>query len=402
MKIFWKKRGQTSLMDRSESLSKGAVPSYFPQLSFYLSDNLFMKASNIKTVGILTSGGDAPGLNAAIRALCIAGKNKYGMKFIGVRNGYRGLIDGDCFKMDDIDLSGLINQGGTILGTSRVKPFKNPVEDPKTGLLPVEGIKQTFKKYKLDALVCLGGNGTNTTASLLSQEGFNVIGLPKTIDNDIVGTDETFGFRTAIDVATNGIEAIRTTARSHHRVMVVEIMGHKVGWLGLYAGVAGNADAILLPEIPYDIKKLGKFIKARKDAGHEYSIIACSEGALDINESKLSKKEFKKSREAMTQSIGFRVAKELEAETGLETRTSVLGYLQRGGNPNPYDIVLATKIGAAAADFLAEKRFGNLVAVKGGNIVATPLSEVAGVVKPIPMDEPLLETARNLGICFGD
>ncbi len=370
----------------------------FTQLFF---DNKNMK-ENIKTIGILTSGGDAPGLNAAIRALCIAGKNKYGMKFVGVRNGYRGLIDGDCFKMDHMDFDSMINMGGTVLGTSRVKPFKNPVPDPKTGLLPVDGIKQTFKKFKLDALVCLGGNGTNTTASLLSDEGFNVIGLPKTIDNDIVGTDETFGFRTAIDVATNGIEAIRTTARSHSRVMVVEIMGHKVGWLGLYAGIAGNADAILLPEIPYDIKKLGKFIKARKAAGHNYSIIACSEGALNIEESKLSKKEFKKSREAMTQSIGYRVAKELEAETGLETRTSVLGYLQRGGEPSPYDMILATKIGAAAADFLAQKKFGNLVAVKGGEITATPLSTVAGVVKPIPANDPMLQTARNLGICLGD
>ena len=370
----------------------------FTQLFF---DNKNMK-ENIKTIGILTSGGDAPGLNAAIRALCIAGKNKYGMKFVGVRNGYRGLIDGDCFKMDHMDFDSMINMGGTVLGTSRVKPFKNPVPDPKTGLLPIDGIKQTFKKFKLDALVCLGGNGTNTTASLLSDEGFNVIGLPKTIDNDIVGTDETFGFRTAIDVATNGIEAIRTTARSHSRVMVVEIMGHKVGWLGLYAGIAGNADAILLPEIPYDIKKLGKFIKARKAAGHNYSIIACSEGALNIEESKLSKKEFKKSREAMTQSIGYRVAKELEAETGLETRTSVLGYLQRGGEPSPYDMILATKIGAAAADFLAQKKFGNLVAVKGGEITATPLSTVAGVVKPIPANDPMLQTARNLGICLGD
>lgn len=374
-----------------------------PTLNFnqLLFDNKNMK-ENIKTIGILTSGGDAPGLNAAIRALCIAGKNKYGMKFVGVRNGYRGLIDGDCFKMDNMDFDSMINMGGTVLGTSRVKPFKNPVPDPKTGLLPIDGIKQTFKKFKLDALVCLGGNGTNTTASLLSDEGFNVIGLPKTIDNDIVGTDETFGFRTAIDVATNGIEAIRTTARSHSRVMVVEIMGHKVGWLGLYAGIAGNADAILLPEIPYDIKKLGKFIKARKAAGHNYSIIACSEGALNIEESKLSKKEFKKSREAMTQSIGYRVAKELEAETGLETRTSVLGYLQRGGEPSPYDMILATKIGAAAADFLAQKKFGNLVAVKGGEITATPLSTVAGVVKPIPANDPMLQTARNLGICFGD
>lgn len=361
-----------------------------------------MKTTAVKTVGILTSGGDAPGLNAAIRALCVAGKNKYGMKFIGIRNGYRGLIDNDTFKMETLDFDALVNAGGTCLGTSRVKPFKNPEPDPKTGLLPIEGIKETFKKNKLDALVCLGGNGTNTTASLLYKAGFNVIGLPKTIDNDIVGTDESFGFQTAIEVATEGIEAIRTTARSHHRVMVVEIMGHKVGWLGLYSGVAANADVILLPEIPYDIKKIGKFIKARKDAGYEYSIIACSEGALSVEESKLSKKEFKKARESMTQSVGFRVAKEVEAETGLETRTSVLGYLQRGGEPKPYDIILATKLGAAAADFLANKDFGKLVAINGGKIVGTPLDVVEGVVKPITQDNPLLQTARNLGICFGD
>lgn len=361
-----------------------------------------MKTSSIKTVGILTSGGDAPGLNAAIRALCIAGKNNYGMKFIGIRNGYRGLIDNDTFKMDELDIDALINEGGTCLGTSRVKPFKNPVPDPKTGLLPVEGIKETFKKNKLDALVCLGGNGTNTTASLLSEAGFNVIGLPKTIDNDIYGTDETFGFHTAVDVATEGLYSIKTTARSHSRAMVVEIMGHKVGWLGLYAGIAGKADVILLPEIPYDIKKIGKYLKEKKAAGQNHFIIACSEGAMNLEEGKLSKKEFKKARENMTESVGFRVAKEIEAETGIETRTSVLGYTQRGGTPHPYDIILGTKVGAAAADALAQKKFGNLVAVKGGKIDFTPLSEVAGKAKAIPSDDPMLKTGRDLGICFGD
>ena len=361
-----------------------------------------MKGTSIKTVGILTSGGDAPGLNAAIRAMCIAGKNKYGMKFIGFRNGYRGLIDGDCFKMDELDIDALYNQGGTVLGTSRVKPFKNPVPDPKTGLLPVEGIKQTFKKYKLDALVCLGGNGTNTTASLLFEEGFNVIGMPKTIDKDIVGSDETFGFATAVDVATEGIEAIRTTARSHSRAMVVEIMGHKVGWLGLYSGVAANADVILLPEIPYDIKKIAKYLKQKKADGQNYFIIACSEGALNLEESKLSKKEFKKARAEMCQPIGYRVAKEIEAETGIETRTSVLGYTQRGGIPSASDILLATKLGAAAADFMANKNFGKLVAIQDGKIVGVPLESVAGKAKSIPADDTLLQTARDLGICFGD
>lgn len=361
-----------------------------------------MKSTSVKTIGILTSGGDAPGLNAAIRALCISGKQNYNMNFIGIRNGYKGLIENDTFKLDNLDFSKLISEGGTFLGTSRVKPFKNPVPNPKTGLLPVEAISETFKKNKLDALVCLGGNGTNTTASLLSEAGFNVIGLPKTIDNDIVGTDETFGFRTAIDIATNGIDAIRTTAKSHSRVMVVEIMGHKVGWLGLYSGIASAADVILLPEIPYDINKIGEFIKNRQKAGYNYSIIACSEGAKNIEEGKMTKKEFKKAREHMSQSIGFRVAKELEAITGIETRTSVLGYIQRGGSPSPYDKVLATQIGTAAADFLANKDFGKLVAMNGGKIESVPLSTVASGVKSIPMDDPMLLTARKLGICLGD
>lgn len=361
-----------------------------------------MKETSVKTIGILTSGGDAPGLNAAIRALCLTGKNKYNMKFIGFHNGYQGLIDNDTIKLDSETVQNLYNQGGTFLGTSRVKPFKNPVPNPKTGLLPVEAIKETFKKNKLDALVCLGGNGTNTTASLLFDAGFNVIGLPKTIDNDILGTDETFGFQSAIEVATAGLESIRTTARSHSRIMVVEIMGHKVGWLGLYSGIAANADVILLPEIPYNIKKLSASIKKKLSNGQNYLIVACSEGALNEDEAKLSKKEFKKAREAMTQSVAYRVAKEIEAETGYETRTSVLGYTQRGGNPNPYDILLATKIGNAAADYLAQKKFGNLIAIKDGKIVTTPLSAVAGQIKPISKDEPMVQAARDLGICFGD
>ena len=360
-----------------------------------------MKTSSIKTIGILTSGGDAPGLNAAIRALCISGKNKYGMKFVGIRNGYRGLIDNDTFKMDKMDFGQMISEGGTILGTSRVKPFKNPKPDPKTGLLPVEGINETFKKNKLDALVCLGGNGTNTTASQLYDAGFNVIGLPKTIDNDIAITEETFGFHTAIDIATDGINAIRTTAKSHGRVMVVEIMGHKVGWLGLYAGVAGNADVILLPVVPYDIIKLGDFIKEMYEE-QGYVIVACSEGALNIDEAKLGKKDFKKARLDMSQSVAFRVAQEIEAETGIETRTSVLGYLQRGGSPSAYDILLATELGTAAADFLANKDFGKLIGITDGAITGIPLSDIADKIKVVDEDCEMLKTARALGICFGD
>lgn len=361
-----------------------------------------MKNTTVKNIGILTSGGDAPGLNAAIRSLCITAQKRFNANIIGFKDGYIGLENNNFIDMKTLDFDSLINLGGTILGTSREKPFKNQTINPQTKLSAVDSIKETFKKNKLDVLVCLGGNGTNSTASLLSKEGLPVIGLPKTIDNDIWGTDESFGFHSAIDIAFSGIEAIRTTARSHHRVMVVEIMGHKAGWLGLYSGVTTNADVILLPEIPYDIKKIGSYILSRKANGHEYSIVVCAEGALSVEEAALSKKDFKRSRLEMTQSISFRVAKEIEAETGLETRTSVLGYLQRGATPSPYDILLATQLGNATVDFIENGEFGVLVAVNNGKITGFPLDQVEGKVKNIPEDELMLQTARDLGICFGD
>lgn len=359
-----------------------------------------MKTS-LKTIGILTSGGDAPGLNAVIRAICISASN-YGIKVLGFKNGYRGLVQNDYIKMSDVDLTPLLASGGTVLGTSREKPFKATEPDPVTGKMPVDSIRDTFKKDKLDCLFCLGGNGTNTTASLLSDAGFPVIGLPKTIDNDIYGTEMTFGFHTALDVATEGINQIRTTAKSHGRVMVVEIMGHKAGWLALYAGAAAGADVILIPEVPYDIKKVGKAIQKKIEAGQNYAVIACAEGAMDTEEGKLDKKAFKKARAKLTESIAYRVARELEAETGKETRTSVLGYTQRGADPKPYDIVLASQFGQAAVEMAVQKKFGNLVAVIDGKISATPLSEVAGKIKPIPLDNPLLLAERDLGVCFGD
>ncbi len=361
-----------------------------------------MGNTSVKNIGILTSGGDAPGLNAAIRALCLTAINRTDAKIIGFRDGYRGLINNDFVRLNGADFDSMIDSGGTVLGTSRIKPFKNPVPDAKTGMLPVDMIRETFKKNRLDVLVCLGGNGTNSTASLLAKEGFPVIGLPKTIDNDIEGTDETFGFHTAIDVAVEGINSVRTTARSHSRVMVVEIMGHKAGWLGLYAGVAANADVILLPEIPYDVDKIAACILEKKRAGQNFSVIVCAEGALSVSESKLGRKEFKKSRLEMTKAISARVAEEVEAATGMESRSSVLGYLQRGAAPSSYDRLLATQLGAAAVDFIEAKDFGVLVAVKDGKITGIPLSEVEGKVKNIPSDDLMLQTARTLGVCFGD
>ncbi|MCQ2573003.1 MAG: ATP-dependent 6-phosphofructokinase [Treponema sp.] len=360
-----------------------------------------MKTS-IKTIGILTSGGDAPGLNAAIRAICISAKENYGAKVIGFKNGYRGLVENNFVKMSEFDMEALRSMGGTVLGTSREKPFKATEKNPVTGKMPVDSIKETFKKNKLDALICLGGNGTNSTASLLAKEGLPVIGLPKTIDNDVFGTDVTFGFDSAIELAAEGICQIRTTAKSMNRAMVVEIMGHKVGWLGLYAGAAAGADIILLPEIPYDIKVIAKHVKELRAKGRDYIIIAASEGALSAEEAKLGKKAFKKARASMTESVSYRIAREIEEVTGMETRTSVLGYTQRGVDPNAKDIILSTQFGAAAVEFAARKEFGVLIAMKDNKIVGYPLSEVEGKVKPIPMDDPVLKSQRALGVCFGD
>ncbi|MBP5251359.1 MAG: 6-phosphofructokinase [Treponema sp.] len=360
-----------------------------------------MEKSKVKTFGILTSGGDAPGLNAAIRAVCRTGALMYGMKAVAIHNGYRGLINGDMTELDTASVAGLLTAGGTILGTSREKPFKNPEPD-ENGLYPVDKIKENYKKFNLDALVVLGGNGTNSTGALLQRAGLNVIGLPKTIDNDIVCTDMTFGFHTALDVATDAIDRIHTTADSHSRIMVVEVMGHKAGWLGLYSGVAGGGDVILIPEIPYDINSVADKIIERKNSGRNFSIVVVAEGAKSKEEALLDKKAFKKARASMPYSIAYRVAHDLEAVTGLESRVTVLGYLQRGGTPSPYDRILATRYGTAAAHFLARGDFGKMIALQNGEIVGVPLEDIAGKVKNIPVDHPMIQTAREVGTCFGD
>lgn len=361
-----------------------------------------MRDSKVKTVGVLTSGGDAPGLNAAIRGLCLTGINEYGMKFVGIQNGYKGFEAGQCIPLKSEDMDNLLVQGGTILGSTREKPFKNQDKIEKTGLSAVDSIKKFYKKWGLDALVVLGGNGSNTTAGLLSDEGLNVIGLPKTIDNDIVHTDYTFGFHTAVDIATEAIEKIHTTAFSHSRVMIIEVMGHKVGWIGLCSGIAGKADVILLPEIPYDIKNIAKKIESNKKTGKNYSIVVVSEGAQNKEESKLDKKAFKKARAEMGCSIGERVAKEIQEATGLETRCTVLGHLQRGGSPDAFDRYMATLFGSTAADYLARGEFGKILVWQNNQITGIPLRDVASQVKSVKKDEPLVEAAKKTGICFGD
>ncbi|AEE17925.1 6-phosphofructokinase [Treponema brennaborense] len=361
-----------------------------------------MQKSAVKTFGILTSGGDAPGLNAAIRGVARTAIDQFGMNVIGIEHGYRGLIEGNARELHPEDFSGILTRGGTILGTSREKPFKNEEIDPETGMSAVERIKANYKKWGLDALVVLGGNGTNTTGSLLAQEGLNVIGLPKTIDNDLVETDITFGFHTAVSVATEAIDRIHTTAHSHNRIMVIEVMGHKAGWLGLYAGVAGGGDVILLPEIPYNIASIADHLKKRRDAGKAFSIVVVAEGALSEEEALMDKKTFKKSRLAMPYSIAYRVAHELEEATALESRVTVLGYLQRGGTPVAYDRALATIFGTAAAHMLSQGDFGKMVALQNGKVVGVPLENVAGKIKRVPLDDKMLLAGREVGTCFGD
>ena len=357
--------------------------------------NITTKKSVVKTIGILTSGGDAPGLNAAIRGVARTAINQYGIKVIGIEHGFRGLMQGLGHELTPNELSGILTRGGTILGTSREKPFK-------IGQEAVDAIKENYKKWNLDALVCIGGNGTNTTASKLQQEGLNVIGLPKTIDNDLAETDITFGFHTAVSVATEAIDRLHTTAHSHSRIMIIEVMGHKAGWLGLYAGIAGGGDVILIPEIPYDIEPIARHVKKRQEDGHPFSIIVVAEGALSVEEAKLDKKAFKKARKDMPYSIAYRIAKELRDATDLEPRVTVLGYLQRGGTPVPFDRVLATQCGTTAAHMAARGEFGKMVAMVNGVPIGVPLEDVAGKIKKVPTDHPLLLSAREVGTCFGD
>ena len=355
-----------------------------------------------RRIGILTSGGDCPGLNAAIRGVARAAYEMFDAEIIGISNGYAGLIDDEWQEMKKSDFSGILTLGGTILGTSR-RPFRNMRVVEDDGVDKVAAMKKTYKNLKLDCLVTLGGNGTHKTANLLSEEGLNVIGLPKTIDNDIYGTDFTFGFHTAVDIATDVIDRIHTTATSHGRCMVIEIMGNKAGWLTLYSGVAGGADVILLPEIPYDIKEVAKVVEARAKSKKAFSILAVAEGALSKEEAKMKKKERAAYRASLPYDcISKRIAAELQELVGVEARHVVPGHIQRGGSPSAYDRVLSTQFGVHAAELIRDEIYGVTVALDGNEIVHNKLKDIAGVPKPVPMDDHVLVTARNMGICLGD
>ena len=356
-------------------------------------------------IGMLTSGGDCQGLNAALRGVAKTLYNELGDKVTidGIRDGYRGLIEGDYHEMLPEDFSDILTVGGTILGTS-CQPFKEmrkTIEDSEETKL--DKMLHTVKKAGFDCLVILGGNGTHKTANLLAEEGLNVIGLPKTIDNDIWGTDVTFGFHTAVDIATEVIDRIHTTAASHGRCMVIEIMGNKAGWLTLYSGIAGGADIILLPEIPYDINVVADAVRRRAENGKDFSIIAVAEGAMSVEEAAMKKKE----RAAFREESGFngianRVAKQLEEMVGVEARAVVPGHVQRGGSPSAYDRMLSTVFGVHAAQLIAAENYGQAVAMVGNAVSHNPLSEVAGKTKFVPADAQAVRAARSMGISLGD
>ena len=362
-----------------------------------------MKASAVKNFGILTSGGDCPGLNAAIRGVAKAAYGIYGMKIVGISNGYKGLIENDTRLMGPEDFSGILTRGGTILGTSREKPFGKLKDSDFSVDEKLDAIRDTYKKNNLDCIVMLGGNGSHKTACLLKEQGLNIIGLPKTIDNDLYGTDITFGFHSAVDIATEAIDRLHSTAHSHNRIMVLEVMGHNAGWLALYSGLAGGGDVIILPEIPYNIECIKSHLQNRAKNGKEFSIVVVAEGAISEEESRMDKKQLKQKRkESIFPTKGYEIAREIEESTGMDVRVSVLGYLQRGGAPSPYDRVIATQFGTAAAELLHRGEFGRMVAKEGDDIVAKPLEEVAGKLKLVPRNHMLIRNAKMIGTCFGD
>ncbi len=357
-------------------------------------------------VGILTSGGDCQGLNAAISGVVNTLYHALGKQVTvyGIEDGYTGLIYGDYKKMQQSDFADILGTGGTILGTSR-QPFKTIRNVDELGVDKVASMKNHYKAMKLDCLVILGGNGTHKTANLLREEGLNVVTLPKTIDNDLWGTDMTFGFHSALEVATDALNRISTTASSHSRIFLVEIMGHKAGWLTLEAGLASGADMILLPEIPYSPQVVARDVEAcfSEGNGRSHAVIAVAEGALSIEEAAMSGKEFKAVRAQMPYpSVAYKIADELAKTTQHEIRVAIPGHIQRGGDPCPYDRVLATQLGTAAGQLILEKQYGNMVALQNGRIVPVPLSEVAGKLKTVPRDAQSILAGKALGVSFGD
>lgn len=357
-------------------------------------------------IAVLTAGGDCPGLNAVIRAVTKKAIHDYGMEVVGIEDGYDGLIHGHTRKLDSRDVSGILTVGGTILGTSNTaNPYKYAVE--KGGRVIIKDLSRiairNLKKLKVGAVVCIGGDGTLSIAYRLFKDGIPTIGVPKTIDNDIIGTEIAFGFDSAVSIVTEGIDRVHTTAQSHHRIMIVEVMGRRAGWIALFGGIAGGGDIILIPEIPYDIAKVAKVVKERHKRGKRFSIVVISEGAKPKGGDVVVKRIVKDGSEPIRLGgVGFVLGDQLEKMTGLETRTVVMGHLQRGGTPTPFDRVLATQLGSRAIDMVVRGEFGQMMGMQGGKLVNVPLETVARGQRTVPPDYALIATARSLGTSFGD
>ena len=371
---------------------------------------------SIKHIGILTAGGDCPGLNAAIRGIGKSATNQ-DINVIGFLDGFRGLMENRSVRLDNGKLSGILTLGGTILGTSRDKPHRMPMGGKEVDMTDV--IVENYYKNHLDALVCLGGGGTQKNAYRLAEKGINVITLPKTIDNDVFGTDITFGFDTALGIAVDAVDRLHSTADSHHRIIMVEIMGHKAGWLALGAGVSGGADAILIPEIPYSVEKLADQILDRVSRGKKFSIVAVAEGAITVEaaakirkaeaeyekvpeEGKKDSKDKLKEIENNCTGQTMQLAGKLQELTRLESRVTILGHLQRGGTPSAADRLLSTRLGTSCMEYIQQGKFGVMVAAKGDRTEPVALKDIVGKVKKVPADHPWIISARNVGTSFGD
>lgn len=357
-------------------------------------------------VAILTGGGDCPGLNAVIRAVAKKAILEYGLEVIGVEDGYEGVICGHHRRLQYDDVSGIITLGGTILGTSNIaNPYRYAVrKDDEIEFEDISGQAiANIKRLELDCLVCVGGDGTLSIASRLFKDGVPIVGVPKTIDNDVSGTDITVGFDSAVSIATEAIDRAHTTAQSHHRIMIVEVMGRNAGWLALHAGVAGGGDVILIPEIPYDPDVIGNKVKERNKKGKRFTIVVVAEGARPKGGDIVIRRVVKESTDPVRLGgIGFVLAFQLEEITGIETRAVVIGHLQRGGSPTPFDRMLATRLGTRAVDMIENEKYGCMVGVKGNLLNEVSLKNATKGPRQIPLDDPLIRSARSLGTCFGD
>lgn len=359
----------------------------------------------IKRIGVLTGGGDCPGLNAALRAIVKTAQNDYDLEVIGFLDGYEGLVEGRYRKLDTRDVSGILASGGTILGTSnRADPFHYPVLEGDDYIYldrSSQGLRN-FESLGLDALVAIGGDGTMAASAGMIDKGLPIIGVPKTIDNDLAGTDVTFGFDSALATATDAVDKIHTTAQSHHRVMIIEVMGRYAGWLALLSGIAGGGDIILMPEFPYDIDAVCEQVKTRNAMGKNFSIVVVGEGSKAMGGEIVVRRTVKGSPDTIRLGgISHQVAAQIEGLTNIECRVTILGHLLRGGSPTAFDRILATRFGSEAVHMVARKEFGRMVAMKGREIDYTPIKDIADKLRLITPDHPLLKTAQSLGICLG-